>query len=86
MNIINDTVPGNSSIFEKIVGRLLRPFYKKLIFIFLFSSFIIAYSRIYVGVHFPLDIFCGMLFGALSGFTFYKLAKYVLKRFVADNI
>lgn len=30
MNIINDTVPGNSSIFEKIVGRLLRPFYKKI--------------------------------------------------------
>ena len=30
MSIINNNVPGNSSIFEKIVGRLLRPFYKKI--------------------------------------------------------
>ena len=63
-------------------GLLLRPYYKKLIFLLLFWSFIVAYSRIYVGVHFPLDIVCGMAFGALSGFAFYKLGKYLLNRFI----
>jgi len=43
-------------------------------------SLIVAYSRIYVGVHYPLDIICGLTFGAISGFLFYKLAKFVLKK------
>ncbi|WP_055435427.1 phosphatase PAP2 family protein [Lacinutrix algicola] len=61
-------------------GLLLRPFYKNLIFILVTWSLIVAYSRIYVGVHYPLDIASGLLFGTFSGFIFYKLAKYVLKR------
>ncbi len=66
-------------------GLLLRPYYKNLIFILLFWSFVVAYSRIYVGVHYPLDIVCGMAFGALSGFGFYKLNKYLLKRFISET-
>lgn len=64
-------------------GLVLRPYYKNIIFFLVFWSFVVAYSRIYVGVHYPLDIFCGMTFGALSGFGFYKLNTYLLKRF--DN-
>lgn len=63
-------------------GLVLRPYFKNLIFFLLFWSFIVAYSRIYVGVHYPLDILCGMTFGALAGFGFYMLNKYLLKRFV----
>lgn len=32
-----------------------------------------AYSRVYVGVHYPFDILTGMIFGCLTGFVFYKL-------------
>lgn len=32
-----------------------------------------AYSRIYVGVHYPLDILVGCLVGVLCGFIFYNL-------------
>jgi undecaprenyl-diphosphatase len=62
-------------------GLMLKPYYKNLIFILLFWSAVVAYSRIYVGVHYPLDIFCGLTFGAISGFIFYKLAKYTLIKF-----
>ncbi|MDB0040718.1 phosphatase PAP2 family protein [Algibacter sp.] len=72
----------NSMSTAVFAGLLLRPYYKKLIFILLFWSAIVAYSRIYVGVHYPLDILCGMTFGAISGFGFYKLTKYLLKRFL----
>ena len=58
-------------------GLLLRPYFKNLIFILLFWSAIVAYSRIYVGVHYPLDILCGMLFGAISGYLFYRLQIYL---------
>lgn len=64
-------------------GLLLRPYFKNLIVLLCAWSFIVAYSRIYVGVHYPLDILCGMTFGALSGFGFYKLNSYILKRFKA---
>jgi len=72
----------NSMAAAVFTGLLLKPYYKKLIFILLFWSAIIAYSRIYVGVHYPIDIICGMAFGAISGFMFYKLSKYLLNRFV----
>jgi len=72
----------NSMAAAVFAGLVLRPYYKNLIFILLFWSFIVAYSRIYVGVHYPLDIICGMTFGAISGFLFYKLSRYLLKRFI----
>ncbi|MBT8252671.1 MAG: phosphatase PAP2 family protein, partial [Bacteroidia bacterium] len=54
------------------------------IFILLFWSALVAYSRIYVGVHFPLDIFFGMIFGAISGYLFYKLQGILRKRFISS--
>jgi undecaprenyl-diphosphatase len=72
----------NSMAAAVFAGLILRPYYKNLIFILLFWSAIVAYSRIYVGVHYPLDIVCGLTFGAITGFLFYKLAKYLVNRFV----
>lgn len=71
----------NSMAVAVFVGLLLRNAYRYLIFILLFWSFVMAYSRIYVGVHYPIDIVCGMAFGALTGFMFYKLNNYLGKRF-----
>lgn len=70
----------NSMAVAVFTGFLLKPFYKNLIFMLLFWSSIVAYSRIYVGVHYPLDIFCGMVFGAFSGFMFYKFGKYFVNK------
>jgi len=73
----------NTMAVAVFAGLLLKPHYKKLIFILLFWSAIVAYSRIYVGVHYPLDIICGMVFGAFSGFIFYKLQQYLRQRFIS---
>lgn len=72
----------NSMAAAVFAGLMLKPYYKNLIFILLFWSAVVAYSRIYVGVHYPIDIVCGLAFGAISGFLFYKLSKYLLGRFV----
>lgn len=74
----------NSMAAAVFAGLLLKPYYNKLIFILLFWSALVAYSRIYVGVHYPLDIICGMAFGALSGFGFYKLQLFFKQRFISS--
>lgn len=74
----------NSMSTAIFAGMLLRPYYKNLIYILLLWSFAVAYSRIYVGVHYPIDILCGLMFGGLAGFGFYKLNKYLLKRFISE--
>ena len=75
----------NSMAAAVFAGLMLKTYYKNLIFILLFWSAVVACSRIYVGVHYPLDIVCGLTFGAISGFIFYKLAKYLLSRFIQVN-
>jgi undecaprenyl-diphosphatase len=73
----------NSMAAAVFAGLLLRSYYKNLIFILLLWSAVVAYSRIYVGVHYPLDIVCGLAFGAFAGFIFYKLQIYLRKRFIS---
>lgn len=74
----------NSMAAAVFGGLVLRPYFKKLLFILIIWALIVAYSRIYVGVHYPIDIICGMIFGAGSGFGFYKLNTYLLKRFISE--
>lgn len=73
----------NSMSVAVFVGLLLRQHYKYLVFVLIFWSAMMAYSRIYVGVHFPLDVMSGMMFGAISGFLFYKLTQFFWKKFNA---
>jgi undecaprenyl-diphosphatase len=54
--------------------QVLRTYYKHSYLIFLWSL-IFAYSRIYLGLHYPLDILCGFLFGILFGFVIFKIYK-----------
>ena len=74
----------NSMAAAIFAGLMLKKHYKNLIFIMILWSFIVAYSRIYVGVHYPLDIVCGLTFGAFSGVLFYKIATFAIKRFVTE--
>lgn len=70
----------NSMAVAVFVGLLLRDKLKYLIFGLLFWAALMGYSRIYIGVHYPLDVVSGMAFGALSGFMFYKLHNYIAKQ------
>lgn len=55
------------------IGNLLRPYYKYIFTAILVWCIFITYSRIYVGVHYPLDILVGAGFGTIIGTLFYKL-------------
>lgn len=74
----------NSMAIAVFAGLILKPHFKYLVFILLFWASLMAYSRIYIGVHYPLDIVSGMAFGAISGFMFFKLKAYLEKRFISS--
>lgn len=59
---------------------LLRNKVPQMAFLFVWAL-VYAYSRIYVGVHYPLDILVGGLVGALAGFCFVQLYYIFLKRY-----
>ncbi|AFU69341.1 phosphatase, PAP2_like superfamily protein [Psychroflexus torquis ATCC 700755] len=64
-----------------LVSNVLKPYYKYVFYWLFFWAFMVTYSRIYVGVHYPADIFTGAVFGIAIGFLFYKLCKYLRFRF-----
>ncbi len=58
---------------------LLRKNFKWIGWLFIWPV-LFAYSRVYIGMHFPSDILVGMLFGLLSGWGFYKITLKILNR------
>ena len=69
----------NSFANTTFLFLLLRKYYKYMGLLFIWPI-LFAYSRIYVGVHYPSDIFVGMIFGILTGFIFYKISLKIINR------
>lgn len=62
------------------IGLTLKDRFKYLLYILIVWAFLMAYSRVYIGVHYPMDILVGMSFGVLTGVVFYKLNHFAIKR------
>jgi len=70
----------NSMATTTFIFLLLRKHYKFTFLLFLFPL-IFAFSRIYLGLHFPSDILVGYLFGATFGLIFYKLFAFLGRKY-----
>jgi undecaprenyl-diphosphatase len=62
-----------------LAGLSLRPRYPKLIWVLLGISIVVCFSRLYLGVHYFSDLFCGALWGSLLAYLSYRL---LVKRFL----
>jgi undecaprenyl-diphosphatase len=54
------------------------------LFILLWAT-TVGYSRIYLGVHYPLDVICGALLGSLVGWGMYRCYCIIEKKFLENN-
>lgn len=63
------------------LGLVFKRYFPKLIYFLLFWAALVAYSRVYIGVHYPGDILTGAVIGAFFGFLYYLLQKFLLKKF-----
>ncbi|MEM9000482.1 MAG: phosphatase PAP2 family protein [Bacteroidota bacterium] len=64
---------GNSFAIASFFVFLLQDRFKQYRYLLLVWAALVAYSRIYVGVHFPLDVLTGALIGLFFGWLFSKL-------------
>lgn len=58
-----------------LTGLVLRRYYKWALVVLLGVATLVAYSRIYLGVHYPLDVIVGGVIGALIGYLGFRLFK-----------
>ena len=71
----------NSMAIAIFFGMLLKKQLKYFLPVLIIWALLVGYSRIYIGVHFPLDVLTGILIGGFYGFLFYFLLKQVFKKY-----
>lgn len=74
----------NSMAAAMFLFLVMRRHVKYTGFIFLWPL-IFAYSRIYLGLHYPFDILCGYVWGILMAFLVWEIYKHTHKRFFPEE-
>ncbi len=62
------------------LGLIFLTYYERSLFFFLAWAGVISFAQVYVGVHYPLDVFFGGLLGVGIGYSLYRLLMLVLTR------
>ena len=71
----------NSFSLAIFFGLLFTNRIRYIIMITIFYASLISYSRIYLGVHYPIDIFFGGFFGIFVGFVMYSFVYLKFLKF-----
>lgn len=73
----------NTFAAATLVSLIIRRRYLTLT-LFIWAS-LCSYSRIYLGVHYPGDVLCGAILGAIIGYLVYCLLGYCTYRFCSQQ-
>jgi len=65
---------GHAALFFA-VSTIVFLYNKKAGIIFFISSFLICLTRVFTGIHWPLDILAGIVVGVFSGYLIHKASK-----------
>ena len=73
----NYSFPSNHAANITGISIILSNIYTKYKNVFIFFLLIIIFSRIYIGVHYPSDIFFGIFIGTFYGMVLIKIWNYI---------
>ena len=71
----------NHMAIALFIGIVLRQYYKWLIYVLIVWALSVAYSRVYVGVHFTGDVFFGTIIGIIFGLLFTRIYKFIIHKY-----
>lgn len=72
--------PSGHALFTFAIAAAVHAYNKKLGTVFYIAAILIGLARIYVGVHWPVDILAGAGLGILAGWVVAKMYKVGVKR------
>jgi len=77
---LKDTIPSGHATFSfmtaYVLGHRRSRAWKAPLFIF---AFLVAYSRVYVGAHYPLDVIASGILGAVIGFLVWRGCEELMR-------
>lgn len=76
----------NSMALAVFIGLILKTRFKYILTFLVFWAILVGYSRIYVGVHFPGDVFVGFIFGVLTGLLFFYIYQKFLPKVIKRKL
>lgn len=76
----------NSTGVAVFLSLLFKKHYHKLFVFLLIWAVVVSYSRIYLGVHYPGDVITGMLIGAIFGYLFHLLRKFLTAKILKKDL
>lgn len=76
--------PSSHAVNNFAVAFVLSYFFKQYKYVFYSIAAFIAYSRVYVGVHYPVDIISGAAIGVLISWILMKLYVLLEKKYFPD--
>ncbi len=71
--------PSGHSTNVFFIAMFIGMFYPRLRFLLIPVACLMAYSRVYCGVHYPGDVLAGALFGTITGYLFFKGIDQLMK-------
>ncbi len=71
----------SSMALAVFLGKVLNSHIKYITILLVFWAFLVGYSRIYIGVHFPADVLTGFVLGIVLALLGYKLQQYLVRKY-----
>lgn len=73
--------PSSHAVNNFAAAIVLTGFFRRYWYIFLGVASLIAYTRVYCGVHYPSDVLAGAIIGSIIGFLSYRVFIFIKNKF-----